>query len=80
MTNPINWGADVPVSMPQPLDESNPALIPMDGFAFTWNGIAHDLSQADWEIRAIPTFAPRQPVADVVRYDAGLDGPKGTEG
>lgn len=80
MVNPINWGADVPISMPQPLDDSNPALIPMDGFTFTWNGLAHDLSQADWEARAIPTFAPRQPTVETVRYDEGLDGPKGTEG
>lgn len=73
MTEPINWGADVPVSMPQPLDEANPGLVPMDGFCFTSAGLAHDLSRADWERLVVPTFAPEIPTQDVMRYDAALD-------
>lgn len=72
MTEPIHWGADVPVSLPQPLDESNPGIVPMDGFCFTANGLAFDLSQADYERIATPTFAPDNPEHQVVRYDEGL--------
>lgn len=69
---PIHWGSDVPVSLPQPLDEGNPGIIPMDGFCFTANGLAFDLSQADYSRIATPTFAPEDPQQQVVRYDEGL--------
>lgn len=70
---PIGWAADVPVSMPEPLDESNPGLITMDGFTFTATGLAHDLSRADWATLSVPTLAPVRPVTNEVRYDAGVD-------
>lgn len=73
MSTPINWAADVPVSMPEPLDDSNPGLVPMDGFTFTAKGLAHDLSRADWATLAVPTLAPVQPTQNHVRYDAGVD-------
>jgi hypothetical protein len=76
MTSPINWGADVPVSMPEPLSEDNPGLIDMDGFCFTASGIAHNLSRADWEVLSVPTFSPEIP-ARAIRYDAALDQPGG---
>jgi hypothetical protein len=71
MSEPVHWGADVPVSMPQPLDESNPGIVPMDGFCFTYNGLYHDLSQADWARMAIPTFAPVSPATETVTYSDG---------
>lgn len=73
MSTPINWAADVPVSMPKPLDENNPGLVPMDGFTFTAGGLAHDLSQADWALLSVPTLAPVRPTQNHVRYDAGVD-------
>jgi hypothetical protein len=72
MTEPIHWGSDVPVSLPQPLAEDNPGIIPMDGFCFTANGLAYDLSQADFARISTPTFAPEDPQQQVIRYDEGL--------
>lgn len=72
MTEPVTWGSDVPVSLPQPLDESNPGIIPMDGFCFTATGLAWDLSRSDWEAISTPTFAPDAPQDQVIRYDDGL--------
>lgn len=72
MTEPVHWGADVPVSLPQPLSEDNPGIIPMDGFCFTANGLFFDLSQADYDRISIPTYAPDNPQVPVVRYDEGL--------
>lgn len=72
MSEPVHWGADVPVSLPQPLDEDNTGLVPMDGFCFTLNGLFFDLSQADHARIAVPTFAPDRPEDPVVRYDEGL--------
>ena len=56
MTN--TWSADVPVSMPKPLDESNPALVGMFGFAFTERGLFHDLTPAEHEELRQPSFSP----------------------
>lgn len=72
MTEPVTWGADVPVSLPQPLDEDNPGIIPMDGFCFTERGLFFDLSQADFDRISTPTFAPDNPQETVIRYDEGL--------
>lgn len=72
MSEPVHWGADVPVSLPQPLSEDNPAIIPMDGFAFTTTGLFFDLSVADHARIAVPTFAPDRPEDPVVNYDEGL--------
>lgn len=69
---PVHWAADVPVSLPQPLDESNPGIIPMDGFCFTANGLFFDLSQSDFDVISTPTYAPDSPQDPVVRYDEGL--------
>ncbi len=72
MTEPVTWGSDVPVSLPQPLTEGNPGIIPMDGFCFTQTGLAWDLSQADFDRIAVPTFSPDNPQEQVIRYDEGL--------
>lgn len=51
------WGADVPVSMPQPTDDD---LVQVDfgGFAFTPSGIAHAISPVDIERVYSPFYAP----------------------
>lgn len=72
MTEPIHWGSDVPVSLPQPLAEDNPGVVPMDGFCFTPNGLFFDLSEADYQRISSPTFAPDNPQEQVIRYDEGL--------
>lgn len=72
MTEPIHWGADVPVSLPQPLAEDNPGVIPMDGFCFTESGLFFDLSAADYARISTPSYAPVQPKQQVIRYDEGL--------
>jgi hypothetical protein len=65
--------------MPEPLAESNPGVVSMDGFTFTFNGLFHDLSQEDWAVRSVPSFAPLSPAMPKTSYDTGLDGPKGSE-
>lgn len=72
MTESVHWGADVPVSLPQPLEEGNVGIIPMDGFCFTENGLFHDLSQADFDRISTPSYAPDNPGQPVIRYDEGL--------
>lgn len=54
-----DWGTDVPVSMPEPLD--GVGLVPMFGFVFTIDGLRHDLTTADHERISHPTFAPHSP-------------------
>lgn len=54
-----SWGADVPVSMPEPLHPDRPALVDMNGFGFTIFGIAHNLKGTDLE-EYLPVFAPPQ--------------------
>lgn len=72
MSEPVHWGSDVPVSLPQPLSEDNPGLVAMDGFCFTVNGLFFDLSQSDHDRISVPTFAPDIPEQPVIRYDEGL--------
>jgi hypothetical protein len=72
MTQPVHWGADVPISLPQPLTDDNPGLVPMDGFCVTATGLAWDLSAADHERISMPSYAPLQPQRQVVHYDEGL--------
>ncbi len=54
-----DWGSDVPVSMPAPLD--GVGLIPMFGFTFTIDGLRHDLSEADHERLSLSGFKPVSP-------------------
>lgn len=51
------WGSDVPISMPEPLRTDRVAYVDMDAFCFTLRGIAHNLSDADYEAY-LPTWAP----------------------
>lgn len=62
------WGADVPVSMPEPLDANVPSLVPMSGFTMTEWGLQHDLNEATHEAIRTPTFAPPEPITE---YDDG---------
>ena len=55
-----DWGADVPISMPAPLD--GVGLIPMFGFVFTIDGLRHDISETDHELLSRSGFAPISPV------------------
>jgi hypothetical protein len=56
------WGADVPVSMPQPLRADQEAIVPMNGFAMTLDGLYPDMSAADHERLATPVYAPHNPL------------------
>lgn len=66
MTAPLPWGADVPISMPQPLDRDTTVLATMGGFCFTTGGIAHNFTSSDLDVYLTPTFRPR--------YDPGVQG------
>lgn len=54
-----DWGSDVPVSMPEPLD--GVGLVPMFGFVFTIDGLRHDISEVDHERLSRPSYAPISP-------------------
>jgi hypothetical protein len=54
-----DWGSDVPVSMPQPLEDVG--LVPMFGFVFTINGLRHDISEADHERLSRSGYTPISP-------------------
>lgn len=70
MSGVETWGADVPVSMPEPIDSAG--LVPMFGFTFTIDGLRHDLTEAEHERLSRPSFAPMPP-ADTVWGDADLE-------
>lgn len=53
------WGADVAISLPEPLSRADAVQIDMGGFGFTTNGIAHQFRESDLEAY-LPTFAPMQ--------------------
>jgi hypothetical protein len=64
------WSSDVPVSMPEPLDQ--PGLVPMMGFVFTIDGLMHDLTRVDHDRISLPTYAPARP-SQVVFDDRDVD-------
>lgn len=57
MTAP--WGADVPISLPEPLAPGTEVKIDMGGFGFTDDGIAHQFRESDLE-SYLPFYAPMQ--------------------
>lgn len=67
------WSADVPVSMPLPVQETG--IIPMFGWTFTENGLAHDLSPADYERISTPDFAPESMPEGIEYGDTDVDEP-----
>lgn len=58
MTEQYAWGADAPVSLPQPLRQDDTVYVDMGGFGFNEFGIVHNFRDADWEIY-LPHFSPR---------------------
>lgn len=52
------WGADVPVSMPEPPAADNPIMRTYGGFGMTEGGITAALSTADLEELLINFFGP----------------------
>lgn len=51
-----NWGADVPISMPEP--PATMPLVPMEGMAFTIDGICHPVTEEQVIEMATPTYGP----------------------
>jgi hypothetical protein len=43
------WGTDGVISMPQPLDTTDTALVDMEGFCFTPDGLRINISHAERE-------------------------------
>ena len=82
MTTPTQrpvWGADVPVSMPQPAPE--PIVVPMFGFGMTQYRLVHNLTQREYEALSVPVFQPRDPSQTAVNDSAAIDAagvPRGT--
>lgn len=54
----IAWGADVPISMPEPLPSNWDVFKDCGGIALTNYGVAHNFNQADLEVYTTPIFAP----------------------
>jgi hypothetical protein len=52
------WGTDVPISMPEPMNQDQPIYVDMGGFGMTTGGIAHNFTTADLEVYTTPTFLP----------------------
>lgn len=65
----VEFGSDVAVSMPRAPQRTG-VEVPMYGFVFTENGLMHDLTQADHERLAVPTYGPAlDPDTEVVYGD-----------
>lgn len=50
------WASDMRPSMPRATDR--PRLVSLGGFCFTDGGIAHDISQVEADLLAVPHIAP----------------------
>ena len=55
-----SWGSDVPISLPTAPTADLPMIVDLggSGFGFTAGGICHNITSADLEELATPTFAP----------------------
>lgn len=65
------WSADTPISMPIPTGE--PGFVPMYGFVFTASGLAHDITQAEYDRLSVPDFSPDGRPNEVVYEDEDVD-------
>jgi len=65
------WGADVPISMPQPAAEA--PMVEMFGFAMTQYRLVHNITAAEYEALAVPVYAPDNPPGPAVAGDAAID-------
>lgn len=68
----VYYGSDVRVSLPQP-PQGAILSVPMYGFAFTENGLAHDITVAQHETLSRPTFTPQRPYSEVIWGDVDID-------
>jgi len=64
------WFSDVPISGPKPNDAK--VLVSMQGFVFTENGIAHEITEEQYLEVFSPKVEPIDPV-EAVYFDANLD-------
>jgi hypothetical protein len=71
VTNRPAWGADVPISMPVPVDED--VIVPMFGFGMTQYRLVPDMTSAEYEDLSVPVYAPDLPQGSEVAGDAGID-------
>lgn len=58
------WGADGPISMPEPPQGEADRLVSFGGFAFGVNGLVPDLSDSDLQDYLLPFFAPVNPAEE----------------
>jgi hypothetical protein len=65
------WGADVPISMPVPVEED--VIVPMFGFGMTRYRLVPDMTSAEYEDLAVPVYAPDLPQGAEIAGDAGID-------
>jgi len=54
--DPPVYGADVPVSMPQP--PAHEVIVPMYGFGYTRYGLCHDITEAEAKELGTPRYRP----------------------
>ena len=58
LTNEAPWGADVPISMPEPMPEDPGVVVPFGGLAFTAMGVVHDLTSVDRDSLLVQGWGP----------------------
>ena len=54
----ISWGADTPISMPEPITADRVIYKDMGGFCSTTYGIGHNFTRSDLEVFTNPIFSP----------------------
>lgn len=54
------WGTDGVISMPQPLDTTDTAMVDMEGFCFTPDGLRVNVSRAEREDVIASAFKPER--------------------
>ena len=62
MSDPLNrvrpWGADVPVSKPEPAADDLPILVDFGGVGMTAGGLTTTITSSDIDDVFLPPFAP----------------------
>lgn len=58
-SNQTSWGCDVPISMPEPVEEYSEA-VEMGSHIFTPNGLRINVNKAVLQELYAPTYAPPQ--------------------
>lgn len=57
------WGTDGVVSLPQPMPTTDTAMVDMEGFCFTPNGLRVNISRVDHEELLGQGYSPALPEA-----------------